>query len=118
MHIMWERRRLKVTVTLDNSLQSAINALSLPGAVIGHRIISPGDEHALLPEEADAFAKSVVKVRRASGAARIVARELLANIGLLQCALPKGKGGAPVWPAGIVGSMSHDSHIAVAAIAT
>jgi 4'-phosphopantetheinyl transferase EntD len=104
-------------VALDPSLQSAINALSLPGIVIGHRIISPGDENALLPEEAGAFAKSVVKVRRASGAARIVARELLANIGLPQYALPKGKGGAPVWPAGIVGSMSHDSQIAVAAIA-
>jgi 4'-phosphopantetheinyl transferase EntD len=110
--------KLKVTVALDPSLQNAINALSLPGIVIGHRIISPGDEHALLPEEAGAFATSVVKVRRASGAARIVARELLASIGLPKCALPKGKGGAPVWPAGIVGSMSHDSRIAVATIAT
>jgi 4'-phosphopantetheinyl transferase EntD len=108
---------LTIAVALDPSLQASISALSLPGVTIGHRIISPGDEHALLPEEAGAFATSVVKVRRASGAARIVARELLASIGLPQCALPKGKGGAPRWPAGIVGSMSHDSRIAVAAIA-
>jgi 4'-phosphopantetheinyl transferase EntD len=108
---------LTITVALDPSLQTAINALSLPGVMIGHRIISPGDEHALLPEEAAAFAKSVVKVRRASGAARIVARELLAKVGLPQCPLPKGGGGAPVWPPGIVGSMSHDSRVAVAAIA-
>jgi len=101
----------------DSVLQTAMGALSLPGIFMGHRIISPGDEDALLPEEAAAFAKSVLKVRRASGAARIVARELLAKIGLPRCALPKGSGGAPVWPNGIVGSMSHDSRIAVVAIA-
>jgi 4'-phosphopantetheinyl transferase EntD len=33
------------------------------------------------------------------------------------CALPKGQGGAPIWPSAIVGSMSHDSRIAIAAIA-
>jgi len=60
-------------MTVDPSLQSAIDALSFPGIVIGHRLISPGDEDALLPEEAAAFASSVVKVRRASGSARIVA---------------------------------------------
>ena len=49
-------------MTVDPSLQSAIDALSFPGVVIGHRLISPGDEDALLPEEAPAFASSVVKV--------------------------------------------------------
>ncbi|MGA8614102.1 MAG: 4'-phosphopantetheinyl transferase superfamily protein [Xanthobacteraceae bacterium] len=106
-----------MTLAVDSALQTAMGALSLPGIFMGHRIISPGDEHALLPEEAAAFATSVVKVRRASGAARIVARELLAKIGLPHRALPKGRGGAPVWPNGIVGSMSHDSRIAIAAIA-
>jgi 4'-phosphopantetheinyl transferase EntD len=112
-----ERHKLTIAVALDHSLQSAISTLSLPGVIFGHRIISPGDEHALLLEETAAFATSVVKVRRASGAARIVGRQLLASIGLPQCALPRGKGGAPRWPGGIVGSMSHDSRIAVAAIA-
>jgi 4'-phosphopantetheinyl transferase EntD len=59
----------------------------------------------------------VVAVRRASGAVRIVARQLLAKLGITECALPKGEGGAPAWPAGIVGSMSHDSRFAIAAIA-
>src|SRR5215467_6546010 len=77
-----ERRlppRPRMIVTVDPSLQSAIDALAFPGIAIAHRLISPGDEAALLPEEAPAFAASVVKVRRASGAARIVARELLAR---------------------------------------
>ena len=37
---------------VDPSLQRAINALAPPGLLIGHRLISPGDEHALLDEEA------------------------------------------------------------------
>ncbi len=102
---------------LDPALQNAIDALSLPGVTIGHRLISPGDEHALMPEEAAAFANSVTSVRRASGAARIVARQLLMKAGLAPCPVPKGSSGAPIWPPGIVGSISHDSRVAVAAIA-
>src|SRR5215471_10888972 len=74
--------RLTMIRTADAAFQSAINALALPAIAIGHRLISPGDEDALLPEEAPAFAASVVTVRRASGAARIVARELLMRLGV------------------------------------
>jgi len=70
-----------------------------------------------MPEELAAFTTSVVAVRRASGAARIVARQLLAQVGLPGCAVPKAKSGAPIWPNGVVGSMSHDSSVAVAAVA-
>jgi len=103
--------------TADAAFQSAINALALPGIAIGHRLISPGDEDALLPEEAPAFAASVVTVRRASGAARIVARELLTRLGVPACAVPKGPSGAPTWPAGVVGSLAHDARLALAAVA-
>lgn len=103
-------------VTIDPSLQSAIGALCFPGVMVGHRLISPGDENALLPEETPAFVSSVPKVRRASGAARIVARQLLKDLGQPECALPKGSGGAPTWPAGVVGSLAHDTRVAVAAV--
>lgn len=106
-----------MTATVDSSLGTAIDALSLPGVMAGYRAISVGDEHALMLQEAAAFTTSVVKVRRASGAARIVARQLLARVGLPGCALPKSSSGAPIWPNGIVGSLAHDSHLAVAAIA-
>jgi len=106
-----------MTAALGSSLRGAIDALSEPGILIGCREISEGDERALMPPEEPAFASSVMKVRRASGAARIVARELLAQIGIVGCALPKSETGAPVWPAGVVGSLSHDPRVAVAAIA-
>ncbi len=105
-----------MTVTRDPLLQSAIDALALPGILIGHRLIMPGDEDALLPQEHHSFASSVVKVRRASGAARIVARQLLAQLGYAQCVVPKAPSGAPIWPAGVVGSLTHDSQVAIAAV--
>ena len=105
-----------MTATRDPTLQAAIGELGLPRILIGHRVITPGDEHALMPEEAKAWSQSVTAVRRASGAARIVARELLTQIGLSNCPLPKASSGAPIWPNGVVGSLSHNPRIAVAAI--
>jgi 4'-phosphopantetheinyl transferase EntD len=107
----------RMIITPDTALHTAIQALAVPGVAVGHRAISAGDEDALLPTEAPAFAASVVKVRRASGAARIVARELLARLGQPGWALAKTASGAPIWPAGIVGSLAHDARYAVAAVA-
>ncbi|MCX7312533.1 MAG: 4'-phosphopantetheinyl transferase superfamily protein [Hyphomicrobiales bacterium] len=99
------------------SLARAVDAVSIPGIVVEHRLIADGDERALLPEEMPAFAASVTKVRRASGAARIVARQLLARFGQPPQAIPRGTAGMPLWPTGIVGSMAHDDTVAVAAMA-
>ena len=63
--------------TVDPSLQRAIDALAVPGLLIGHRVISPGDELALLDEEMASISFPAIERRRASGAARIVARELM-----------------------------------------
>jgi 4'-phosphopantetheinyl transferase EntD len=104
-------------MVLETSFEAAVQAVSLPGLLIGYRAIADGDEHALLAAEMPAFAASVTSVRRASGAARIVARELLARLGHPDRPIRKTEGGAPQWPAGIVGSMSHDARIAVAAVA-
>ncbi len=101
---------------VDPALARDIEALAVPGLLIGHRVISAGDENALLDEEAASIASPVIAVRRASGAARIVARALLARLGYARVAVPKGEAGEPIWPAGISGSMAHDDRIAVAAV--
>jgi 4'-phosphopantetheinyl transferase EntD len=98
-------------------LQRLLDAMATPGILLGHRVITSGDELALLPEEFSAFASSVVKVRRASGAARIVARDLLNRFGHHHPAIVKSGSGAPIWPNGVVGSLAHDAQIAVAAVA-
>src|SRR3977135_4057552 len=91
----------------DPELGLALSTLAPPGIIIGHRLLTAGDEHARLPEEASAFSRSAVPVRRASGAARIVARALLHQLGREMTALPKSLGGAPIWPKGILRSLAH-----------
>jgi len=100
----------------NQELGLSLGALAPPGILIGHRLITVGDEHALLAEEAGPFERSAVHVRRASGAARIVARALLHRLGHEMTALPKSLGGAPIWPKGVLGSLAHDSRVAVAAV--
>ena len=100
-----------------SQLARAIEAMSVPGILVDHRLIAVGDELALLPAEVAAFAGSVLKVRRASGAARIVARMLLSRFGREPYAIPKSTTGMPVWPNGIVGSLAHDTKVAIAAMA-
>jgi 4'-phosphopantetheinyl transferase EntD len=105
-----------VTGAVDPSLQQAIVALAPPGLLIGHRVISPGDEFALLDAEAAAMAAVAVDRRRASGAARHVVRGLMTRLGYARLPVLKEAFGAPVWPAGLTGSMAHDERIAVAAV--
>ena len=100
----------------NQELGLSLGALAPPGILIGHRLITVGDEYALLAEEAGPFERSAVQVRRASGAARIVARALLHRLGHEMTALPKSLGGAPIWPKGVLGSLAHDSRVAVAAV--
>jgi 4'-phosphopantetheinyl transferase EntD len=99
----------------DSFLQAAIEQLAVPGIVIGHRFISPSDETALTCGQRAALPAE--KTRRSSGAARVVARELLVHAGYRACPVPKARSGAPVWPRGLVGSLAHDSQVAVAALA-
>lgn len=106
-----------MSAPIEQSLQGAIRLMSTPDVCVDVRMIAAGDEHALLPDEARSIASSLVKVRRASGAARLLGRALLARLGHAACAIPKGADGAPQWPDGVVGSFAHDGDIAVAAVA-
>ena len=100
----------------DPLLAQALQTLRMPGLLLGHRVIMPGDEDALLPAERTGREQATLKVRRQSGAVRIVARELLEELGLPGVELPRLSNGAPKWPAGIVGSLAHDKRVAVAAV--
>src|SRR3974377_4441 len=106
----------RMTVTGFSSFSRAIDELAVSGVLVGQRLIVSGDEAALLPEEAPAFEGSIVAVRRASGAARLVARNLLKQLGYPECPIKRGRARAPPWPDGIRGSLAHDSDYAVAAI--
>jgi 4'-phosphopantetheinyl transferase EntD len=106
-----------VTSTVDPLLARALDALAVPGLLICHRVITAGDEDALRGDEIASLSSQIPSARRASGAARIVARELLARLGHADVSIPKDSAGGPVWPAGVVGSLSHDDEVTVAALA-
>lgn len=101
---------------VDPSLQRAIDALAVPCLMIGHRVISRGDELALLHEEMASLSSPPIERRRASGAARRIARELMNSMGFVDLPILRSTFGAPIWPTGVVGSMAHDHRIAVAAV--
>jgi 4'-phosphopantetheinyl transferase EntD len=61
----------------------------------------------LYPEEESVVARAVEKRRREFTTARACAREALAQLGRSRQAIPSGPKGEPLWPAGIVGSITH-----------
>jgi len=103
--------------TIISPLQRSIDAIAVAGIRILARPIAEGDEAALLPDERGVFMGRAIQVWRASGAARIAARQLLLQAGREPCAIPRSATGAPIWPDGVVGSLAHDASVAIAAIA-
>ncbi|MER9676997.1 4'-phosphopantetheinyl transferase superfamily protein [Mesorhizobium sp. M0208] len=85
--------------------------------LVGIRPIEHVDEAALFASEVAAMGRAVVKVRRQSGAARIIARTLLGTLGFPPMPILKTQSGVPIWPVGIVGSLAHHDTVAAAAIA-
>ena len=73
-------------------------AMAPTGVRIGCRTIREGDESHLLPQEARSIPSRQPLMRRASGAARWIARGLLADMGLNDVAILRASSGTPVWP--------------------
>jgi 4'-phosphopantetheinyl transferase EntD len=101
----------------DPDLARFRDALAPFGVRVGARRIRPGDEAAFAaPGRPRTFAN--LARRRASGAARIVARSLLGEIGGdVHAPLWRCSSGAPAWPGGFLGSLAHDDEFALAAVA-
>ncbi len=71
----------------------------------------------LFPEEEAALGNAVEKRRVEFVTARACAREALARLGLPARPLPTGSRGEPVWPPGIVGSITHCAGYRACAVA-
>ncbi|WP_131747641.1 4'-phosphopantetheinyl transferase superfamily protein [Frankia sp. Cppng1_Ct_nod] len=70
----------------------------------------------LFPEEEALLVRSVDKRRREFTTARFCARAALGELGLPPVPLVPGERGAPQWPSGIVGSMTHCAGYRAAAV--
>jgi 4'-phosphopantetheinyl transferase EntD len=75
----------------------------------------PPDDH-LFPEEEQVIAQAVEARRREYATVRSCARACLSRLGYPPVPIVSGVGGAPMWPAGIRGSMTHCAGYAAAAV--
>ncbi|WP_420122466.1 4'-phosphopantetheinyl transferase family protein [Nakamurella sp.] len=77
----------------------------------------PGGDVGLYPGEQAAVATAVPARRREFTVARACARQALRRLGAPAGAIPPGRAGEPLWPAGVVGSITHCPGFAAAAVA-
>ncbi|MEU2510913.1 4'-phosphopantetheinyl transferase family protein [Streptomyces syringium] len=87
-----------------------------PDVSVVERFTDPPDVH-LYPQEAEIVARAVDKRRREFATVRLCARTALAGLGIAPGPILRGTRGAPVWPEGIVGSMTHCDGYRAAAVA-
>jgi len=89
----------------------------LPARVSAAEAFSDPPGASLFPEETAIVAKAVDKRRREFTTARNCARRALQSLGVQPVPIPAGERGAPRWPPGIVGSITHCAGYRAAAVA-
>ncbi|OLR89632.1 4'-phosphopantetheinyl transferase family protein [Actinokineospora bangkokensis] len=89
----------------------------LPPAVVAVEAFEDPAEAVLLPEEEPLVAKAVAKRRAEFTTVRHCARQALARLGRPPAPILPGERGAPGWPAGVVGSMTHTAGYRAAVLA-
>jgi 4'-phosphopantetheinyl transferase EntD len=89
----------------------------LPASVAVREVRGDIAEAALFPQEQEVIGRAVEKRRREFRTARACARAALSQLGVEPQAIPSGERGAPQWPAGTVGSITHCDGYRAAALA-
>jgi 4'-phosphopantetheinyl transferase EntD len=92
-------------------------AAILPPAVVAVERRTDDDPAPLFPAEEAAVRGAVAKRRDEFATVRLCARDALRTLGMPAVPLLPGDGGAPGWPAGVVGSMTHCAGYRAAAVA-
>jgi 4'-phosphopantetheinyl transferase EntD len=89
----------------------------LPPPVAAAEVFGNPPGATLFPEEEAAVSKAVEKRRQEFTAVRYCARAAMARLGLPAVPIVPGPRGAPQWPPGVVGSMTHCPGYRAAAVA-
>jgi 4'-phosphopantetheinyl transferase EntD len=90
----------------------------LPAGVESQECFGDSPGGVLFPEEEKIITHAVESRRRQYATVRSCARACLARLGYPPVPILPGVGGAPTWPAGIRGSMTHCTGYAAAAVGT
>ncbi|MBE9636033.1 4'-phosphopantetheinyl transferase family protein [Salipiger mangrovisoli] len=91
-----------------------LRAAPLPEGVVWAVSEPVADLSELFPEERDAIAGAVPKRRAEFAGGRLAARAALRQLGLSDRAIPKAEDRAPVWPEGVVASITHTAGLCLA----
>lgn len=89
----------------------------LPDKVASAEAFDDPPDAVLYPGEAEVISRAVDKRRREFRTVRYCARQALRQLGLPPVPVLPGERGAPQWPPGIVGSMTHCAGYRAAAVA-
>lgn len=89
----------------------------LPAKVATAEAFTDPSDAWLFPEETEAVARAVDKRRREFTTARACARQALERLGVGAAPVPRGTDGAPQWPGGVVGSITHCAGYRACAVA-
>jgi 4'-phosphopantetheinyl transferase EntD len=89
----------------------------VPATVVVEETFTDHAEVLLHPAEAAAVARAVDQRRTEFATVRSCARRALGRLGVAPVPLVPGEHGAPSWPAGVVGSMTHCAGYRAAAVA-
>jgi 4'-phosphopantetheinyl transferase EntD len=89
----------------------------LPPLAVACEAFSDCAQARLFPEEESIVACAVQSRRLAFATARACARRALAGLGCEPVAIPRDERGAPLWPAGVVGSITHCAGYRACAVA-
>jgi 4'-phosphopantetheinyl transferase EntD len=89
----------------------------MPAGVASRETTEDAPESTMFPEEAAHVGKAVDKRRREYATVRNCARLAMADLGLPPVPLLTGERGAPRWPDGVVGSMTHCAGYRAAVVA-
>lgn len=96
---------------------AAVLETILPAGVESEECFGQASGGALFAAEEEVVAHAVEQRRREYAAVRHCARACLARLGYARQPILPGFGGAPVWPVGVLGSMTHCTGYVAAAVA-
>ncbi len=88
----------------------------LPGRVRGAERFDDALSAPLHAVEERYVARAIPRRRQEFATARLCARRALEELGAGDCAVPSGPDGEPVWPSGVVGSITHCEGYRAAAV--
>lgn len=97
-------------------MDSLFASIFSDGVVVVEREVRTVDDE-IAPEELACVRRAVERRRAQFGTGRLCARRALALLGQPVASLLVGPGGAPAWPRGMVGSITHTSTYCAAAVA-